>query len=130
MHDYWENPGWPRSAAPNYRSSQIGSRGRADDFRFRAPLSAVANDLDMRTMRFGCVSGLIVRLGRHRRSGWRAVSANAVSEQSADDYKNLFQKMAVQPVPMVQDLSDKAGHELGAGTRADELVKTPILLGP
>lgn len=61
-------------------------------FRFRAPLSAVANDLDMRTMRFGCVAGLIVRLGRHRRSGWRAVSAYAVSEQSADDSQKPLSK--------------------------------------
>ncbi len=45
-------------------------------------------------------------------------------------HKNLFQKMAVQPVPVVQHLRDKAGHELGTGMRADELVKMPILLGP
>jgi len=38
-------------------------------FRFRAPLSVDANDLDRRAMRFGCVSGLTVRLGRRHRSG-------------------------------------------------------------
>ena len=44
-------------------------------------------------------------------------------------HKNFFQKMAVQPIPMFQNLGDEAGHQVGAGTCTDQLMKMTILPG-